>query len=72
MEVFNRIKTLLDSEQIAFVHTTHEPTLTSEVAAQVRGDSLSSGAKAIVYKVEDEFYLFVFAADKKMNPKIPC
>ena len=69
MEVFNRIKTLLDQEQITFVHTTHEPTLTSEAAAMVRGDALSSGAKAIVYKVENEFYLFVFAADRKMNPK---
>lgn len=69
MVVFQSIQQLLTSQHIDFKHIAHEPTPTSEDAARVRGDDLSSGAKAIVYKVEKEFYLFVFAADNRMNPK---
>lgn len=48
----------------------HEATPTSEDSARVRGDALSSGAKAIVYKVQDTYNLFVFAADRRMDPKM--
>lgn len=30
---------------------------------------MSAGAKAILYKIEKDFYLFVFAADQKLNTK---
>lgn len=69
MKIFYEIKNLLQNHQIPFQHKEHEPTLTSEIAAKVRGDALSSGAKAIVYKVQSEFCLFVFAADRKMDVK---
>ncbi len=60
---------LLESNKVDFILRNHEPTLTSEDSARVRGESLSSGAKAILYKIQDEFSLFVLAADQRMDPK---
>lgn len=70
MEVFNKICDYLNEHQISFVHKEHEATLTSEESASVRGDALAEGAKAILYKVQDEFYLFVLAADQKLDTKL--
>lgn len=67
--VLDRIKTLLAEHDITYQMTHHEATPTSEDSARVRGERLSSGAKAIVYKVQDEFYLFVLAADQRLDPK---
>jgi len=69
MNIFSAINDLLKDQNLDFTHKTHEPTLTSEDSSRVRGDALSSGAKAILYKIEKEFYLFVFAADRKLNTK---
>ncbi len=69
-KVFNQIKTLLLENNIEFEEIHHEPTPTSEDSARIRGDTLSQGAKAILYKVQDDFALFVFAANKRMNPKL--
>jgi len=69
MKIYSTISTLLKSEHIEFTEKTHKPTFTSEDSSKVRGDALSSGAKAILYKIEKEFYLFVFAADRKLNTK---
>ena len=68
-KVFEDIIALLKIKQVDFIYREHEPTLTSEDSARVRGESLSSGAKAILYKIQDEFHLFVMAADRKMDPK---
>ena len=70
MIVFNEIIALLDKHNLEYEHIHHEATPTSEDSARVRGDSLSSGAKAIVYKVQDAYSLFVFAADRRMDPKL--
>jgi len=69
MSVLQKIQRLLDEKSINYILTHHEPTLTSEDSARVRGENLSSGAKAIVYKVHDEFCLFVLAADQRLDPK---
>ena len=70
MKIFESIKQMLNSAAVNYEHIHHEATPTSEDSARARGDALSSGAKAIVYKIQDEFCLFVFAADRKMNPKL--
>ncbi len=70
MTVLESIKVLLDNAGIEYQYMHHETTPTSEDSARVRGDSLSSGAKAIVYKVQDDFSLFVFAADHKLDTKL--
>lgn len=57
--------------------TIHEPVLTSQEAADVRGVSLDSGAKAIILKdcgkklakAGTPFYLAVVSASKKLNAK---
>jgi len=69
MTILTKILALLNDNEVKFKHRTHTPTYTSEQSAATRGESLSSGAKAILYKVQDEFSLFVMAADQKMDPK---
>eukprot|EP00325_Prymnesiales_sp_UTEX-LB-985_P015238 CAMPEP_0174760138 /NCGR_PEP_ID=MMETSP1094-20130205/108620_1 /TAXON_ID=156173 /ORGANISM="Chrysochromulina brevifilum, Strain UTEX LB 985" /LENGTH=199 /DNA_ID=CAMNT_0015966079 /DNA_START=166 /DNA_END=765 /DNA_ORIENTATION=+ len=51
--------------------STHEAVRTSEEAAQVRGASLASGAKAMLLatKPSDEFVLAVISASEKMDSK---
>ena len=67
--VLENILALLNSTDTPFTLREHEATLTSADSARVRGEVLSSGAKAILYKVQDEFCLFVIAADQKIDPK---
>lgn len=59
----------MSEEDVAFEEKEHEMTLTSEESARIRGDKLSEGAKAILYKVQDTFYLFVLAADERLDTK---
>lgn len=61
---------MLEEHEISFEELEHEATPTSEDSARVRGDKLSMGAKAIVYKIQDHFALFVFAANEQLNPKL--
>lgn len=67
--VFERIATLLESRNIAFAVSHHEPVYTSEQAAAVRGVSLASGAKALIVKVDDRFQMLVLPADRKLDSK---
>ena len=69
MIVFKKIITWLEEQQIPFTTLHHPPTYTSEQSAQYRGEDLSVGAKAIVYKIEKTFYLFVMPADRKLDTK---
>jgi len=69
LSVLEQIVELLKGHRIEFNETEHAPTLTSEDSSRERGDDLASGAKAIVYKIQDEFKLFVFPADQKMDTK---
>ena len=62
---------------IAYKLTTHEPVLTSQEAADIRGVSLASGAKAMLLKdcgkkltnPEAPFYLAVISAAKRFSSK---
>ena len=47
--------------------TEHDPVYTSEQAAAVRGATLKSGAKALVLKAGDGFFLVVIPADRKLK-----
>ena len=47
----------------------HSPVFTSEEAAAVRGVALSSGAKALICKVDARFVMFVIPADRKLESK---
>jgi Ala-tRNA(Pro) deacylase len=67
--VFQRVESLLKQHGVAFDVLRHEPVYTSEQAAEVRGTSLASGAKALICKGDDKFALFVLPADRKLASK---
>ncbi len=65
--MFEKIKNWLNSQSIPFSSVSHEPTLTSEESAKARGEDLSTGGKALVMKVGDDYKLFVISASKKID-----
>ena len=67
MDVLTRIKTSLGAAGIAFQHTHHAPVYTSAEAADVRGVSLHSGAKALIVKGGDAFVMAVLPADHSLD-----
>jgi Ala-tRNA(Pro) deacylase len=67
--VFDRVEDLLRRHGVAFDVLRHEPVHTSRQAAEIRGTPLSSGAKALVCKGDDEFVMFVMPADLKLDSK---
>jgi Ala-tRNA(Pro) deacylase len=66
MTVLERIESLLKEASINYHVLRHAPVYTSEEAAAVRGTPLSSGAKALVCKLDDTFAMFVVPADRKL------
>ncbi|MEM1071049.1 MAG: YbaK/EbsC family protein [Planctomycetota bacterium] len=70
MNVLEEIKQRLDEHSAAYDVLQHEPVFTSEEAAEVRGTPLSSGAKALVCKCDQEMVLFVMPADRRLAGKV--
>ena len=68
--VFDRLTALLRERKVAFKLLCHEPVFTSEQAAEVRGTSLSSGAKALICKLDQQFVMFVMPADRRLASKV--
>src|SRR3989338_7497626 len=69
MNIFEKIKKILDERGLEYSVKTHEPVYTSEQAAKVRGQSLKQGAKAIILRTDDNFVLAVLSAEKKIDSK---
>jgi Ala-tRNA(Pro) deacylase len=67
--VFSRLERMLKERGVDFTVLRHQPVFTSEEAAAVRGVALSSGAKALICKVDDRFVMFVIPADRKLDSK---
>ena len=67
--VFLRLESMLKERGVDFTVLRHQPVFTSEEAAAVRGVALSSGAKALICKVDVGFVMFVIPADRKLNSK---
>ena len=67
--VFSRVENLLNQRGISFQVLRHKAVFTSEEAAAVRGVALSSGAKALLCKVDAQFVMFVIPADRKLDSK---
>jgi Ala-tRNA(Pro) deacylase len=70
VNVLGRIKDLLDRSQVAFNCESHAPVYTSAEAAQVRGEPLHSGAKALVVKAGSGFALLVLPGDRRVDSKL--
>lgn len=68
-QVHQRILDLLRQRGVDFQLTSHRPVYTSPEAAQVRGESLHSGAKAILVKADDRFVLLVLPGDRALDSK---
>ena len=69
MSVYHNITSWLSEQEISFKNLQHPPTYTSEQSAEYRGEALSVGAKAIVYKIEKAYYLFVLPANRNLDTK---
>ena len=69
MSVFEKIKKLLNEQNTEYILSEHEAVRTSEEAASIRGVDLKSGAKAMVIKTKENYYLIVLPADKRINWK---
>lgn len=68
--VFDRLSTWLAAQGVAFDVSRHPPVFTSEEAAAVRGTRLSSGAKALVCKADEQFVLIVMPANRRLASKL--
>ena len=76
-DTFTKIKAILEEKKIDFKLTTHEPVLTSKAAAEIRGATLASGAKAMLLKDNTKgvpetalYYLAVMSASKRFSWKL--
>ena len=69
MTVFERLIALLQSKGAAYTESRHAPVYTSEEAAQVRGTTLASGAKALICKADGSFALFVLPGNRRLDSK---
>ena len=69
MSVFEKILALLEKNNVPYRLTEHEPVRTSEEAARVRGAALKTGAKAMIVRGKDTYYLLVLPADKQIDWK---
>jgi Ala-tRNA(Pro) deacylase len=69
MSVFEKILALLEEHNVPYKLTEHEPVRTSEEAARIRGVALKTGAKAMIVRGKDDYYLLVLPADKRIDWK---
>ena len=67
MDHLKRIRDMLSGAGVDFKEIHHPPTLTSEASAVARGEELRVGGKAIVMKLDENYKLFVIAADRKIS-----
>jgi len=65
--VLARLGRSLRSAGISFAQTQHRPVYTSAEAAEVRGASLHSGAKALIVKGGENFLMVVIPADLSLD-----
>ncbi|MGI8991027.1 MAG: YbaK/EbsC family protein [Bryobacteraceae bacterium] len=65
--VLEVIRKLLLDNGIEHREVHHAPTFTSEESAAARGEDLSTGGKALLLKVGEEFRLFVLSAALKLD-----
>ncbi len=68
--ILARLRSKLDAASAQYAVMEHAPVFTSEEAAAVRGTSLSSGAKALICKLDDRVVMFVMPASRKLSSKL--
>ena len=69
MNPYETIINVLKANSVNFTELEHEPVYTSEQAARVRGLSIDSGAKSLLLKANDNYYLIVLSGSKRLDSK---
>jgi len=64
---FMNLKEFLNKNHTHFEHLEHEPVITSEQAAKVRGTTLEQAAKAIIFETDTGKVMTVVSAANKIN-----
>lgn len=67
MNIYDQIIKLLDKHEVVYETFEHEPVITSEQAAAVRGNDLAMGAKAMIMRSKGKFYQAVISGEKKID-----
>jgi len=67
--VLEAIRRMLDGQGIRYREMHHPPTRTSRESAAARGEPMEIGGKAIVFKVDDAFHLFVLSASLQIRSR---
>jgi Ala-tRNA(Pro) deacylase len=68
-EVTDRVEALLREAGVEFRLYSHAPVFTSAEAARVRGTTPEEGAKALVLKADEQFYLVVISGVLRVDNK---
>lgn len=68
-KVFEKIKQFLNTNKIEYEVISHEPVFTSEQAAKVRGSSIKTGAKALIFQADKKPIMIVVPGDKKVDAR---
>lgn len=68
--VYDRLIALLAQHGASFRELRHPAVFTSAQAAEVRGTTLASGAKALLCKADEAFCLFVLPADRRLESRL--
>ena len=70
IEEVNRIRKTFEQLHLHPIYREHEPAITSEDAARIRGDELRQGIKALLFTTGDDQWVIVdVPADKKVDQK---
>jgi Ala-tRNA(Pro) deacylase len=68
-EVTDRVEALLREAGVTFRLYSHAPVFTSAEAARVRGTTPEEGAKALLVKADEQFYLVVISGVLRVDNK---
>jgi len=66
---YNEIISLLNKNKVEYQIFKHEPVYTSKQAAQIRGDDIKNGVKALLFKTDDNFVLIVIPVSRRVSEK---
>ena len=69
IDPYQKIKDLLDLKGAWYQEWEHEPVYTSLEASQARNEPMNSGAKALLFKAENQFFLAVVPGGEKVSFK---
>jgi Ala-tRNA(Pro) deacylase len=67
MSITEKLRQLLETNNISFTEVDHDPAPTCEASAKARGEEIKIGGKTILFKDNKDFRLFVLSAEKQVD-----